>query len=519
MLDGHSLTLVQETKPACLKCTKANVVCGGYEVFRLWTFDSQKHEKPASPPRCLSMSAHSEDWRSFQFFHEKTKPSLALFNSAAEAFWTIVLPQLSSMDDAIRSQIIATASAHELSMGRNHDPKVAKLLISAYSKALKLVAYDQNPQVQIVLTSCLLSIAMDSVQGHFDLAYGHLRSGLAVLREWQNNPRRLRKDPEGIIEQYIEPIFAQLLATFALQYKEAPTLLALEDITWQMPTFPDTFTSIRQARERLAEIGAQMNVLSQRFPGYETYENACFNKVRNSWQEWARAYKAMRGQLTDPREILQWKLMGVQASTHKITFHSYCSPDELRWDEYMCEMRGKVEACVQIASQSESYRSEDYILMDPGVIPPLWMIAIGCRDPILRRRAIALMQDHHRKCGHDDQCILALHAEALMNIEEAELGDIESCQDVPEAQRVRPIAADFGTPGFIRVTFTRSPYRIHETKLVPVPGNQQHATKTLKLWPLSQTMRLAGYQLLIRPEPKGCRCKSFGRDEEDNKIG
>jgi hypothetical protein len=469
-------------------------------------------------PQVSHAPSRDDNWRSLQFFHEKTKPSLVVFNSAAEAFWTVVLPQMSDLDGALKSQLIATASAHELSMAREHEPRVAELLISAYTKALKLVAYNKNPQFETVLTSCLLSIAMESVQGHFAAAYKHLRCGFKILREWQAISPTVRRDPDHIIERYLSPIYEQLAATFGLQFRKAEAKSCLEDVQWSVTNPPGAFKSLREARERLAEIGAHMNILSQKHDDHGDYETGVFLECRQAWLQWTNAFHALRQELTDPCEVGQWRIMELFSGTHKIAFHSYCSPDEMRWDYFTNFIRRKVDLCEEVGNETRFFESADGILMDPGPVPPLWQMAIGCRDPTIRRRAIRLIHEHHRKCGHEDSCFIALHAQAIMDIEEEGLSNIQTSSDIPESRRIRPVAAEFNIPGVMRMTYTRSPYVLRETRDVSLPDAHIPTGIVFRMWPNSQIMRLSGYQLLIRPEARGCRCKSFGRDDDWSNV-
>lgn len=502
-------------RPKCYKCTKSKKVCEGYEELQVWLFEPQKSDKAPSPPRFPSIPHRGEEWRSLQFFDEQTKPALVLFNSAAHDFWTMVIPQLSALDCAIRNQVIATASAHEASLRDACDPSVDRLSYKAYSKAMGLIIRSSTPSVHIVLASCLLSIAMGAVKQDYAAAYTHLRSGLAVLREWKAEPVDTREDPEGVIKKYMEPIYGQLAATFGLQHMDASRLLPLAELSWVPPTFPDDFTSVLQAREKFTEIGTHIYMLARKFPNFERYDNPVYRDIIEMWNDWSRPFKKLYPKLFDPREIERWNLMDVFVRLHKITWRCYCSPNEMLWDSYVDECRAQVEICEKLIGTHAMFSSDDSILADPGVAPPLWQVAIGCRDPVVRRRAIALIHLHHRKWGHPDDCFIGMHAQAIVNLEEQGLGDVSCCSDVPESRRIRPVDYDFNTPGVVRSTYTRSPYLVHETFQFPFPSRDLPVVRSFKLFPLSETMRLAGYQLLLRPKARGCRCKSFGGDADD----
>lgn len=471
------------------------------------------------------MSPGTEESRSLQFFHERTKPSLALFNSVSVSFWTIVVPQMANMEDTIRFQIIAMASAQELSMSRKPSPRITKLLIGTYSKALRVIAYDKSPRVEIILTSCLLSIAMESVQAHYSTAYKHLCSGLAVLDEWKHSDKSKQADPEDMITKYLEPIYEQLAGTFGLQYGDTTTPLPFSNITWK-PTMPSEFTSLDQARESLASLAAYIQLLSRQNHAFMDSTNPTILTTKQSWSCWTTAFHALRPTLTSSLALRQWKLLSIFATTHHLAFLCYNDPTESQWDIYLPQLRTQVSLCAEIDADTPpttTYTTKDATLMEPGIIVPLWQIAIGCRDPTLRRRAVELMRSHHRKCGHEDDvdaCLIALHAEATIKLEE-EAACLEtssppqSCMDVPEKVRIRPVAAGVYVPGFLSISYMRAPYDRVEYHVVPFEvGKKGMRGKEVQMWPMSKVMRLAGYQLLIRPEPNGCRCRSFGEEED-----
>ncbi|ETN39299.1 uncharacterized protein HMPREF1541_05522 [Cyphellophora europaea CBS 101466] len=507
-----------ETKPTCKKCAATHNVCEGYEVLQIWLFQPKQDGQALGPARSPSGPYHGQESRFIQLFTEKTGKALALFNSAAEYFWTKIILQLSELDGAIRNQVVATASVHEMQMGRTPD----LIPMTAYSKALGMIACQQDPSIHILLVSCLLSIAMESVRGDQAAAYLHLRCGLAILRNWMITANRSEYDPDDIIELYLMPIFAQLSATRSLQQTDPGWYLPLEQVSIQPPTFPPAFTSLLQARERYQEIGTHMYMLTRKFPLFDTYENPAFFEVTKLFEDWHQTFKRSRPSKLSLRQSCQWKILDILAYCCIVALRCYCSADEMKWDDAVDECReivrvaAEVDECVNGKLPTVNDFLEPDFDTDPGPVAPLWQIGVACRDPVIRRKAISLMRSHHRKCcGHDDDCYIASHAESIADLEEAGLDDIKTCKDVPEFRRVRPLACDFSTPGIMRATYTRSPYVTEEKFVTAVPGDEPPQVTFFKLWPLTETMRLAGYQLLLRPKAKACRCKSFGGNITD----
>lgn len=57
------------------------------------------------------------------------------------------------------------------------------------------------------------------------------------------------------------------------------------------------------------------------------------------------------------------------------------------------------------------------VSLDTGVLGPLYLVALRCRDPVVRREAIALLGREGRKEGLWDSTLLARVAERVMGIE------------------------------------------------------------------------------------------------------
>ena len=182
----------------------------------------------------------------------------------------------------------------------------------------------------------------------------------------------------------------------------------------------------------------------------------------------------------------------------------------------MKEHKKHVDVCASILESGEAYLvSKDHLStdfeFDPGILPPCWQIAVNCRDSQTRHRALDLLRLHHKKCGHEDDCSAAVIAETIITLEEAGLVDPASttCDDIPEHKRVRPLECDISDIGKLILTYARSPYTVPETTVVPFFTLSNPPVLPFKLWPLAESVRLAGYQGLLRPRAHGCRCKSY----------
>ena len=121
------------------------------------------------------------------------------------------------------------------------------------------------------------------------------------------------------------------------------------------------------------------------------------------------------------------------------------------WDPHRRECEEIVDlasSIVKANSNKSNDGSEKPILsMDQNIVTPLFSIAHRCRDPIIRRRTIALLYSAPRQEGLWHSIITARVAEKIMTIEEAGLGEVTSCADVPDENRISDIDVQFDLQG------------------------------------------------------------------------
>lgn len=122
------------------------------------------------------------------------------------------------------------------------------------------------------------------------------------------------------------------------------------------------------------------------------------------------------------------------------------------WDKHIPKFRqivalGRdfVEDCVTVDEPLKIRRFG----LDTSVVEPLCAVANSCRDPLIRREAIALLYKMPHQEGLWDSVLAARTCEKLVNIEEAGLKDVKRCEDVPESARVCQVMFSIDASGRI----------------------------------------------------------------------
>jgi hypothetical protein len=461
--------------------------------------------------------------RALEYFHQFTIPLLGRFNTAAESLHTQFVPQLGESELPVKHLLVALASLQEQTvMQSGNSSQLSVLSATHYQKALKLLA-DQahTPDVQVVLVSCLLSIALENFRRDTQTSFVHLKSGLRVLREWKANIESEpynRRDASDNIEKFIEPVFAQLELTAAItgdDDKDGPNHTT--QLRWMRPSMPNMFQDFATAREKFYEIGYWMNILNKEESLFKA-GSPRFVDVDLLFSQWDTAFATYRATVPAPSSFdeVERRAMKAVYDLHYQTFVCQGYPEtEMVYDNY----NNKFEDLIWTAENIFDNEDDVYDLSkcktgtpysrDPGIVPLGWSTSINCRDPRIRRRAIALLKAHHARCGDTDDCSAAALGEEIIRIEEEGL-DVQSSADVPEERRARPLMCDLTKKGKMTMTYSRYPYMEPETVTVPLRQDLAPPVLPFKLFPLGQASRLAGYQGLFRPKFYSCRCKSYG---------
>ncbi|KAK4939615.1 hypothetical protein LTR10_020115 [Elasticomyces elasticus] len=212
-----------------IRCIKSNIKCDGYAPPKIKLFEPTSTSSISStslaplinqPPDNLQLQSYlttyphsqelalnptfgtEEEYRSFQFFLEKTADLISIYSQPY--LWTVLLPQATWHQPAIKHSIIALANLHQsltttgtISIQANHS------FISHYNNAIRALLTDKPP-VDVVLTSCVIFWALENFNGSGQAAVDHMKAAIKILGEWKAKGRP--NDPaHDLITTYIEP--------------------------------------------------------------------------------------------------------------------------------------------------------------------------------------------------------------------------------------------------------------------------------------------------------------------------
>lgn len=221
----------------------------------------------AYPPRCWEQLPwrHAEERRQFAFFQRLTVPGLTgFFNSR---LWTdLVLPMCHS-ERAVVHGVVALSAMHEDQEARGAPlsredlrDRRHRFAFSQYGRSLALLnerRHSQDPKLRdVILTCCLLFVAVDLLRRQYDPALLHLKQGLAILQETHRisgNGWSASKSTMACVEESLLTTMTRL-ETRSVFFGLAPLNILASPLPAKKYS---CFTSLAEARQALDQILAR----------------------------------------------------------------------------------------------------------------------------------------------------------------------------------------------------------------------------------------------------------------------
>ncbi|SCV33277.1 uncharacterized protein FFFS_03705 [Fusarium fujikuroi] len=374
-----------EARPACTRCTSTGRKCDGYQT------DTPSPPAASSPTSVVSTYSTQPEARSFQFFIEKTLVNFQTF-----------------FEDDLWNR------------------RVLQLL-----------------------------------HGKTDSAIGLFRYGCAMIRQFRRT-FSINRSHGSRTKSDVEATFSLADACFRRIAVQLLMLMGDVDVgIWSSyhETFSNTlpppetsFSSLSDAREAILEL-----LVEQASPGlkgkpiYETVSHA--TKV----EQWGQSFDSLLTELKNSHKSLS---IGEQRAIALLQLHrKYLEINVAKylhgqgnpcfWDRFTAEFDEIVNCAATAAGLDESYTqknwakdspSEAYFHVDLGYTSVLVSVIARCRDPSVRRRAIAVMLAERVQEGVFNGTQSARVGARVMELEEARSGrEVRRSSDIPETARVRTI--------------------------------------------------------------------------------
>ncbi|OAA54443.1 hypothetical protein ISF_08371 [Cordyceps fumosorosea ARSEF 2679] len=443
--------------------------CDGYEP--------QPETKPIRFVTLMNVTYPPSELRSFQYFQENTLSQL--FTFIQEDMWTSHIIQTANMHQGIWHSVVAFSSFHEnfLRHGdagqENHDRFALKQYNMSIQSILGSERNSSNAHVHLI--SCILFICIEVLRGRILTVLQLLITGYAILKEERARSYSPYTESNGPSSRDRDALFAAAdiflsrIATQAYLLVKGidPSLatmvaeiLDFERLAWKERP---TFHNLNQVQHALSTLRLELETYNQSGVGMVPVKlrwwQSAFDKFKKTYAEQLLATREGR------RGLALMELQGLFVSVETAVFDGPPGADEdpLRWDEHTDAFREMLRYAELATEQEEEDSSSSsgssssgsappperrrppQFNMHIGVVPVLYGIIHKCRDPAIRRRAVALMSaeggSQRRLEGvWDSRVVLAVALRAMAVEERGRPGGPSSAAEIPASARVRRIA-------------------------------------------------------------------------------
>ncbi|KAJ5103808.1 hypothetical protein N7532_004337 [Penicillium argentinense] len=438
-----------EEKPNCLRCTSTgrnceyqNVICRNY---------SDSTVSILSNPLSLFPNTVWRERRAFAYYFQFAAESIG--GGLDVDFWRTIVPQVCRSESAIWDAMIAISSLFE---SPDLCPDLGSLRRGQYSHALNQNHQDAldwysravsavrqgiergGVDAFVGLITCVLFICIETLLGGVQEALRLYGQGINLIHTLRAQAASGAVGPTklALLKETLIPIFVRLGAvSLHSVWALASTLVQeTEDVYAPQPEF----ISLRSARDAIVILATEIPL----------FEGQCEEYLKKShrWQiseemmhQRAALTARLEGWHTAFSNFMKWGLLSSQIGTGALLLTYYemlsvmlavcMSPSRITTDSCLHNFQNIVEqGAIALNASARQDGTLPPFTFELGIGLPLWFTCLRCRQPELRRTALALLRRTHRIYGLYKRDQGAALSEVIMTLEEKYAMEMNAAQ-------------------------------------------------------------------------------------------
>lgn len=360
-----------------------------------------------------------KDSRSFDYFRHNATLALMGFDRKSE-FWARMVPQLSESSTAVMRAVLALSALYEETHGGSGSDVV---FLRQYNKSIRqLCAGREKSPVQLTLTCCVLFITLENLAGDHLAALSHLRSGLALLKEWLRE--ELTSVEERADREVLTVVFRRLdmQATTFLGSRQPELVYYSDEESAMVQAGCKEFGSLVEAQLALEGIEIRL-FYTLTLKSFQGMQRDCAREqllqgLSARFEEWKASFDAFGTKQSalssEDRELSLLLDLHYESTTTMIDLNSSSIPDitvsSPSLDPQFARMN---ELCCSLLHAS----SNSTFAADTGIIAPLYFSAMNAHDVRTREEAMGLLRSMRGREGFWNGRTAAAIAEKVLRSE------------------------------------------------------------------------------------------------------
>jgi hypothetical protein len=387
--------------------------------------------------------------RYFQFFRNRTVPSTNVLIDSH--FWDRTVLQAAHHEAAIKHAVLALSSLHQLmSLSNENEAKQQHRSYAErqYQQALAdvrtLISSATDKEVDRILIACVIFVVFEAIRGDFRASQIHLESGRSVIIQ-NRSIMRQRISRRQDLDEICEALFRLDIPALAFQDTTAPSPFGLDDYYQTQPLGNGPqFDTLAEARASLMDLVRWFYVSAPLAIGNEKLEQIaeytaryrqeaaiCERQLRLWHDQFEQLLAAHSGSPGSEPLVCMLKIW---YGTTVAMAEADAFAVETKWDDVEHRFIEVVQDCEAILPHLATGDGYSFSA-EMGYVPAAFLAASRMRNPILRRRALAVLQALHRQEGLWGSKGAAAVAERWIELEEEGLDHVKQASDIPLHKR------------------------------------------------------------------------------------
>jgi cholestenol Delta-isomerase len=436
-----------EAKPQCQRCVQCKRTCDGYtpdtRLSRRRLAVAVRELNALGPAsRVLSGPLPGDDTLCFDLFRLRTAPMTAtLFPSN---FFLLDLLQAAHVEPAAWKAAVALgvlhrkwecASAERRGLVEIQTAKFSRQAMGLYAGAVSLTQRVRDPKLAVSLSVALAAVA--NLGGMWQDSQVHVRSGLRLLLQILNERPAERHHLDNVIQSLVKldimaMTFSDDSAPYAYdQFDSAYAALGCRAAASSLDgAASDILPLLRRAL--LIDGAREDGRLSE---AQVLAAQAKLQHLTSLWEQNTRrlldeaARRTRNAERAKSRRLVN--CLNLYHATLRILVATTWPGPEIRWDACAVYFE-RIVSAAEVISGATSFPFSFFLSLEPGIVMPLFLTAIRCRHPVIRRRALTLLKNLNWQEGMWNSDGAAAVAEKIVVAEEEDL-DIDMSLHVDRA--------------------------------------------------------------------------------------
>ncbi|PYH92923.1 hypothetical protein BO71DRAFT_431465 [Aspergillus ellipticus CBS 707.79] len=418
-----------ETPDACKNCTSTGRVCDGYDQYRLPATGKPVLQGfpdyfPITVGTRTAMT--SDERRCFSYFQVAMVPTLV--GPFTSSLWRKLVLQMCDAEPAVHHAVIGISAIQQGIEARKLRSfataakcdwnRFALEQLGRSFSLLRIRSASNDPQLpSITLVCCLLFVSFEMLQGQYETAFTHLRSGLEIIKRLQAHrmlvPYYCRDSSP--VEQILVASFAHMDNQVAYFQRQEPTLQLDEALEQYLPPADNRIAmysigDIRRTFEPLLNACTRFLIQSAKAKDPMHMEMMLQKKhlLLSQLHRFSRMFELFRSQSyrhLNPEEQLGADIILLRQRTLLVNLDICIRPwNDRPADHYASDFEDIVTLAEAIICRTSVRPS---LSIDIGIVIPLCLVILVCQDPALRWRAIDALRSWPHQEGPWDSSLCA----------------------------------------------------------------------------------------------------------------